>query len=169
MMKSFTGPPHFAPSKLIHRRRCGVSLLEVIACVILLSVIVVPLSGMMRSSVRSVESARGLTNQDRSIDAYRFLRRSVSRAQSFRVTSSRNDQLQTVSNSGVTSLWFVRDRALVQSTNRVETILIEDVASVQFNVIPREADPAKSDLSLVIQRSNGPRSMRQTQWIEGPL
>jgi type II secretory pathway component PulK len=169
MIRTLTRLRDFSFEKSTRRCRRGISLLEVIACVILLSVIIVPLSGMMRASVRSVESARGLTNQDRSIDAYRFLRRSVSRSDSFLVTGSRNEQLQTTSNSGVTSQWFVRNRALVHVSDRVETILIDDVSSIEFNMIPREVDPAKFDLAFVIERSSGPRIMRQDHWIEGPL
>lgn len=153
------------------RRRRGISLLEVIACIVLLSVIIIPISGLMRSSARTLESAQGLNDETRSIDALRHMRTTIQNAATFGIIGGRNDRLEITDRLGVPTTWRVQQGTLVEVHQGVETTLLPQVRDLQFSVRPRPTNAAKSDLAFVLERSNasGNRTIRQTHWIEGPL
>lgn len=138
------------------KRRKGISLIEVIACIVIVAAMMAPLAGVMRASNRTVMVAETKTVGEELDAAGRWLQNTV---QDGVINQVRRGVL-SVRTHGVNGQIRVRHQNLVFEDGTSTDILVEGVTRVDFREI-RQTGGLRSRIGLRVQmRKRDPDSGR---------
>ena len=119
--------------------RFGIGLIEVIICTALVTVMIIPIAAVIRSSGQSIARANGSTSTE--ADLRRGLRWLATAVRSSRIVRVRNQQLQLQLPSGNVATVRVRRGSLMVEDGGNQTILVENVRDIRFTESTRPTPP----------------------------
>lgn len=131
-------------------RRQGISLLEVIACTALVAVMIIPISGVIRSSGRAISQSNGSTSKEASLRiGLRWLQAAVRDGS---VVNVRPRQLGILQMNGDAATIRISRGNLVVETGQSQFVLAEDVRDVRFSELTQLAPPNnRTGISISLQ------------------
>ena len=146
---------HTATSRSDLHRICGsnraaVSLIEVIACMALVAIMIVPLAGVIRASAQSIARANGGTSSEAKLR--RSLRWLGDTIRDGDIVSVRADRLQIRQAGGDIAAIDVRAGTLILDDGRNQTVLAENVRDIRFTELTQVEPPSqRTGVSMTIR------------------
>ncbi len=129
------------------RHRNGISLIEVIACIVIVAAMMAPLAGVMQASNRSMRIADQQTVQEELVQVGRWLKNAI---QDGSILQVRGNALRILTDTGITGEILVRNRSLIFDDGRNPTILLEGVTRIDFRQINQRSG-SRSMIGLEVQ------------------
>ncbi|MEM9825661.1 MAG: prepilin-type N-terminal cleavage/methylation domain-containing protein [Planctomycetota bacterium] len=144
--------------------RHGISLLEVIACIAILSIVLVPLSSMLHSSSRQFVVARGLDTDSQTRNTLRWLRGELKAAQSINRITAR--EIEYVDSNGRLQRLRSQSRVLGLEDGSTVTPILENVVRFACEPLPSGAVAPFDALRMVVEVTDSQsQSTEQTVWV----
>ena len=120
----------------------GVSLLEVIACTALVTILIVPIAGVIRASGKSIQAANGPSSTESELrQASRWLAQTI-RANN--ILGIRRSQMQLRLDSGETATLRLKQRSLILDAPSGPSTLAKDIQRIRFTSHRQAAPPRKT-------------------------
>lgn len=133
--------------------RCGISLLEVIACTAIVAVMLVPIAGVIRASGRSMNQAQNGSKTADLRATLTWLRQTIHEGQIMSI-SNRSLQLQLA--DGRTARIHVQSNDLVLDDGTDQVLLASSIRDVRFQSV-RDPLPPRNRVGLDMRlRANDP-------------
>ena len=121
-------------------RRNGISLIEVIACMTILGIMMIPISSVMRASRQAVVSAENRSADVALRDGSRWVRRLI---QDNTLLQTQPDVLVLQLTTGDYVKVYLSKDELVMNDGKEAVVLMSDVLDAQFGEIKQESAPGK--------------------------
>jgi hypothetical protein len=118
--------------------RVGISLIEVIACMAIVGIMMVPISSLMRSSRQAISHAESRSPEADLRDGSRWLRRLI---QDNTLVQALPDVLLLKLTTGELVRVYVSKDELVMDNGKEVVLLMSDIVSVEFGEIKQSATP----------------------------
>ncbi|QDT03352.1 hypothetical protein K227x_17340 [Rubripirellula lacrimiformis] len=121
--------------------RRGISLIEVIACTAIVTVMVVPIASVIRASGQSIARSKTLSTDGTLRSGIRWIRDMIHDGQVVDV-GSRNITL--IQASGDKAEFVVSGNTLILTDGRTKTVLLENVESFETSLLKQSESPGRA-------------------------